>query len=136
MNHELSDLMEIEKPRTTPLCGPFDLTSPTNFFSFWKQGAALIGRDAFPLLSADDYTWSDVQLASMPHLMKTLNRLDIPRKALLLTMVCLANPGWATWLQREHGLHFGHLSAAYLGDEIFQVVIGLLANHPETTPSN
>lgn len=76
-------------------------------------------------------TWADVQLAIMPHLLKTLHALDVPRRTLLLTMICLGNPGFATWLQREHGLHYGHLNACHLGNEIFQIVVGLLANYHE-----
>lgn len=135
MNHELSDLMAIEKPATTPSCCPLD-PSNTNraqdFFSYWKQGAALIGREAFPMLPERPRTWADVQLAIMPHLLKTLHALDVPRRTLLLTMICLGNPGFATWLQREHGLHYGHMNACHLGSEIFQIVVGLLANYRET----
>ncbi|MCU9047982.1 hypothetical protein OE470_06755 [Pseudomonas aeruginosa] len=134
MNHELSNLMNIEKPVSMPVCCPLD-PSNTNraqdFFSYWKQGAALIGRGAFPMLPKHPATWADVQLASMPHLLKALHALDVPRRTLLLTMVCLANPGFATWMQREHGLHYGHMNACHLGSEIFQIVVGLLANHQE-----
>jgi len=124
------------RPTDAPACCPLDPSNrdrAQDFFSYWKQGAALIGRDAFPLLTPRPATWADVQLASMPHLLKALHALDVPRRALLLTMVCLANPGFATWLQREHGLHYGHLNAGHLGSEIFQIVVGLLANQQAIT---
>ncbi|MOA62503.1 hypothetical protein D3C78_1879440 [compost metagenome] len=67
-------------------------------------------------------------------MLKRLLVLDIPRRSLLLTMVSLAQPTWAHWIQREQGLHFGHLTASALGGEVFQVIVGLLANH-RTTPT-
>ena len=121
---------------SVPACCPLDPSNPNraqDFLHWWKQGAHLIGREAFPMLTPAARTLDDLQLASMPHVLKALNGLDIPRRALLLTMACLANPGWATWLQREKGLHYGHLTAAHLGDQIFQVVVGLLASHGATT---
>jgi len=50
-------------------------------------------------------------------------------------MACLANPNQAQWLQAEIGLHVGQLTAADLGPEVFQVLVGLLATF-HTNPSN
>lgn len=120
-------------PTTRCPLDPSEQGRAQDFLFWWKRGANLIGREAFPMLTPTACTLEDLQLASMPHVLKHLNSLDIPRRVLLLTMACLANPGWATWLQREKGLHYGHLNAAHLGDQIFQVVVGLLASHSATT---
>lgn len=123
------------QPHTLPADALGMTSQSTDFLDWWRQGAELIGTVAFPMLSPTANTWADLQLASMPHLLKALHVLDVQRRSLLLTMACLANPGWATWLQREFGLHYGHLGAAHLGDEIFTVVVGLLASYRDT-PSN
>lgn len=104
------------------------------FFYWWIRGAELVGVEAFPMLAwpKNVRSWTELPPADRPTVMKRLNALDTPRRALLLTMVCLAEPAWADWLSAEHGLHFGHLAACRLDTEVFQVVVGLLANYRDT----
>lgn len=61
--------------------------------------------------------------------------MDTSRQVLLLTMLSLAGFKRSAWLSQEVGLEFGQLAACRLGNEVFQVVVGLLAHHRET-PSN
>lgn len=133
MYQNLSNLMETEKPRTAPLRCPLEAVhlNPARDFPHWWQSAA--GLVDLPV----DILPTDLTLAgaAQPLLLKRLQALDSPRRALLLTMACLANPQRADWLQAEVGLHFGQLTATDLGTEVFQVLVGLLATF-HTTPSN
>ncbi len=99
------------------------------FFAAWKKGAELIGGEAFPFAQGGINTWADAQLGALPALLKTLNSLDLPRRALLLTMISLERPEQAHWITRELGMHYGHLSARQLGDEIFAATFDLLRTH-------
>lgn len=118
-----------------PNCCPLDPINPArcaDFKHFWRCAVDLVGlpaRTADLLGGADSYRITCLELSV---LLKALNTLDVPRRALLLVMICLQVPSTATWLHREHGLHFGHLNAHDLGNEIFQIVVGLLANHCAT----
>ncbi|WP_273646849.1 hypothetical protein, partial [Pseudomonas aeruginosa] len=58
--------------------------------------------------------------------------LDEPHQALLLTMLSLAGFKRSAWLHQEAGLEFGQLAACRLGNDVFQILVGLLANHRET----
>lgn len=101
----------------------------TAFFVAWKKGAELIGGEAFPFAQSGINTWADAQLGALPALLKTLNGLDLPRRALLLTMISLDRPEQAHWITRELGMHYGHLTARQMGDEAFTVTIDLLRTH-------
>ncbi len=128
MNHELSNLMEIEKPRTAPQCCPLDtsnLRPAIDFPHWWQRAAVLVGLPASAGLES-----VSVAGVGLAHLQKRLHSLDTPRRALLLAMACLVNPDSAQWLQREHGLHFGQLAAGQLDGNVFPVLIGLLATFP------
>lgn len=91
-----------------------------DFPRWWQRAAQLVD---LPLGQRD----LDVAGAGLALLLKRLQALDTPRRALLLTMACLANPQRADWLQAEVGLHVGQLTATDLGAEVFQVLVGLLA---------
>jgi len=110
-----------------------NLTPEVDFFYWWVRGAQVVGADAFPMLAwpKSVTTWRDLPPADRPTVMKRLNALGTPHRALLLTMVCLADPQWAEWLSAEQGLHFGHLAACRLDADVFQIVVGLLANYRE-----
>jgi hypothetical protein len=106
------------------------LNPAQDFPHWWQRAAVLVGLPA-------DYQPRALAMVSagQPLLLKRLQALDTPRRALLLTMACMANPQRADWLQTEVGLHFGQLTSADLGTEVFQVLVGLLATfHP--APSN
>ncbi|MGK4311677.1 hypothetical protein ACSMFX_26295 [Pseudomonas mosselii] len=107
---------------------PLDSATGRDFPRWWQRAAQLV---ELPLGQRD----LDVAGAGLALLLKRLQALDTPRRALLLTMACLANPQRADWLQAEVGLHVGQLTATDLGAEVFQVLVGLLATfHP--APSN
>lgn len=118
---------------TAPQRCPLDLEAlnpALDFPHWWRRAAELV---ALPADSAPgELSLAGVGLAL---LLKRLQALDAPRRALLLAMACLANPRRADWLQAEAGLHFGQLTAVDLGAEVFQVLVGLLATF-HTTPSN
>ncbi|MBN0154441.1 hypothetical protein JTL60_32810, partial [Pseudomonas aeruginosa] len=76
-----------------------------------------------------------IEDAHLPQLLKAFRTLDTSRQVLLLTMLSLAGFKRSAWLSQEVGLEFGQLAACRLGNEVFQVVVGLLAHHRET-PSN
>ncbi|MCF6756152.1 hypothetical protein L3X14_06045 [Pseudomonas balearica] len=99
------------------------------FFAAWKKGAELIGGEAFPFAQGGINTWADAQLGALPALLKTLNSLDLPRRALLLTMVSLERPEQVHWITRELGMHYGHLTARQMGDEVFAATFDLLRTH-------
>lgn len=96
-----------------------------DFPFWWKRAAAEVGlpQGSIP---------GDLYLAGsgLALVLKMLQSLNSPRRALLMAMACLANPNNADWLQREHSLHFGQLTAVDLGEEIFQILVGLLATFP------
>lgn len=92
--------------------GPRMPTCTDPFFSAWKKGAELIGGEAFPFAQGGINTWADAQLG-----------------ALLLTMISLERPEQAHWITRELGMHYGHLSARQLGDEVFAATFDLLRTH-------
>lgn len=126
------------RQRAAEICGPFDLRNPRadlDYLYWWKRGAELVGPEAFVATCSVPSTancLSDLPLAELPVVLKRLQTLDTPRRCLLLTMASLAQPHLALWLQREHQLTFGHLTASALGGEVFQVIAGLLANHRST----
>ncbi len=99
------------------------------FFSAWKKGAELIGGEAFPFAQGGINTWADAQLGALPALLKTLNSLDLPHRALLLTMISLERPEQTHWITRELGMHYGHLTAHQMGDEVFAITFDLLRTH-------
>jgi len=99
------------------------------YFAAWKKGAELIGGEAFPFAQGGINTWADAQLGPLPALLKTLNSLDLPRRALLLAMISLERPEQAHWITRELGMHYGHLSAGVLGDDVFAATFDLLRTH-------
>ncbi|MDG9784355.1 hypothetical protein [Metapseudomonas otitidis] len=107
---------------------PLDPVRGRDFPRWWQRAAQLV---ELPLGQRD----LDVSGTGLAPLLKRLQALDTPRRALLLTMACLANPQRAEWLQAEVGLHVGQLTATDLGAEVFQVLVGLLATF-HTTPSN
>jgi len=124
-----------QAPQRCPLDMDTDnLDADLRFFYWWQRGTELVGAEAFPMLNWPNSvsTWTDLPPADRPTVMKRLNALDTPRRVLLLTMVCLAEPKWADWLSAEQGLNFGHLAACRLDTEVFQVVVGLLANYRDT----
>ncbi len=99
------------------------------FFAAWKKGAELVGGEAFPFAQGGIKSWADAQLGALPALLKTLHNLDLPRRALLLTMISLERPEQVHWITRELGLHYGHLSAGQLGDDVFAATFDLLRTH-------
>ncbi|NBF12940.1 hypothetical protein [Pseudomonas sp. Fl4BN1] len=102
-----------------------------DFAHCWQQAVELVGlSSSVPMIT----TMRELSIAGggLSPLLKRLHSLDTPRRALLLTMACMANPKRAEWLQGEVGLHFGQLTAADLGTEVFQVLVGLLASFPFT----
>lgn len=109
--------------------GPRMPTCTDPFFSAWKKGAELIGGEAFPFAQGGINTWADAQLGALPALLKTLNSLDLPRRALLLTMISLERPEQVHWITRELGMHYGHLTAHQMGDEVFAITFDLLRTH-------
>lgn len=133
MNQHLSNLMEIEKPRTAPLRCPLEavhLDPARDFPHWWQRAARLVDLPTDTLPTDLTLAGAGLQL-----LLKSLQVLDSPRRALLLTMACLANPQRADWLQAEVGLHFGQLTSTDLGTDVFQVLVGLLATF-HTNPTN
>jgi len=118
---------------TAPQRCPLDLEAQNpaqDYPHYWQRAALLVGLPAET--TACDLSVVGVGLAL---LLKRLHALNPARRALLLAMACLANPPQAQWLQHEQDLHFGQLTAADLGPEVFQVLVGLLATF-HTTPSN
>ncbi len=112
---------------------PMDRSSmrpEVDFPIWWQRAAVEVGLPAEA--TPEHLSLSGVGLA---RLLKQLQALDAPRRALLMAMACLANPNRANWLQREHDLHFGQLTAADLGQEVFQVLVGLLATFPTPQPT-
>lgn len=118
-----------QAPQRCPLDSKY-LNAAQDFPHWWQRAAVLVGLPA-------DYQPCALAMAGsgQPLLLKRLQTLDTPRRALLLTMACIANPQRADWLQGEVGLHFGQLTATDLGTDVFQVLVGLLATF-HTTPSN
>jgi hypothetical protein len=115
---------------TAPPRCPLDLeamNASQDFPYWWQRAGVLVGLPP----EERDLSMAGTGLAL---LLKQLQTLDTPRRALLLAMACLFNPTRATWLQAEVGLHFGQLTAADLGPEVFQVLVGLLAT-VHTPPS-
>lgn len=118
---------------TAPLRCPLDLEAlipAQDFPQWWQRASDLVGLPVGTGLAT-----ISVSGAGLPQLLKQLHSLEGPRRALLLAMACLAQPGIADWLQREQGLNFGQLTAADLGPEVFQVLVGLLATF-HTHPKN
>lgn len=109
--------------------GPLLPSCPDPYFAAWKKGAELIGGEAFPFAQGGINTWADAQLGALPALLKTLNSLDLPRRALLLTMISLERPEQVHWITRELGMHYGHLTAHQMGDEVFAITFDLLRTH-------
>ena len=105
---------------------PGNTNRPADFDYWWRLAVALVG---LPVGTATREL--TVQGEGLSCLLKRLRGLDAPRRSLLLSMACLTNPKSAHWLQREQGMHFGDLTANQLGSDVFQVLVGLLANHPE-----
>ncbi|WP_296231496.1 hypothetical protein [uncultured Pseudomonas sp.] len=116
---------------TAPPRCPLDLgaMNASQDFPYWWQRAA----DLMGLPPGEREL--DMAGTGLAQLLKQLQILDSPRRALLLAMACLANPHRADWLQAEVGLHFGQLTATDLGAEVFQVLVGLLATF-HTNPSS
>ncbi|HBO2066917.1 TPA: hypothetical protein L4G57_000550 [Pseudomonas aeruginosa] len=119
----------------TRLVGPFDLASSTahqDFLYWWRRGAKLLRLPQ--LQPRQDRHWEvpEIEDAQLPRMLKALHALDEPRQALLLTMLGLAGFKRSAWLHQEAGLEFGQLAACRLGHDVFQVMVGLLANHRET----
>ncbi|HCF4327091.1 hypothetical protein I5K02_18935 [Pseudomonas aeruginosa] len=117
------------------VCGPFDLASSTahqDFLYWWRRGAKLLRLPQ--LQPRQDRHWEvpDIDDDQLPQMLKALHALDEPRQALLLTMLGLAGFKRSAWLSQEAGLEFGQLAACRLGHDVFQVMVGLLANHRET----
>lgn len=106
---------------------PSNPNRPSDFRHWWSRAVALVGLPAGT--TTRDLTVTGDGLSC---LLKRLRALEAPQRCLLLAMACLTNPKSAHWLQREHGLHFGHLAASHLDTEVFQVLVGLLANHDGT----
>lgn len=107
---------------------PLDAEAALDFPRWWQRAAQLVELP----LGQRDLSMAGYGLAQ---LLKRLQALDTPRRALLLTMACMANPQRADWLQAEVGMHVGQLTAADLGPEVFQTLVGLLATF-KPTPSN
>lgn len=122
--------MNAHSALTRSVACPMDPINPnrsSDFRHWWRRAVELVG---LPLgTTPDDLSVSG---AGLPCLLKRLATLGLPRRCLLLTMACLANPQSAHWLQREQGLHFGQLSDAALEHDVFQVLVGMLANVPTT----
>lgn len=102
------------------------------FFGAWERAAHLVGADAFPRLAEQPSNWASLQLGPMQAVLKTLHCLDLPRRALLLTMVNLARPDWSRWINSEIGLDYSHLTANRMGTEVFTALLDLLATHRAT----
>lgn len=113
-----------QAPQRCPLDAE-NLNPALDFPRWWQRAALLVGLPATAGLES-----VCVAGVGLCQLQKRLHSLDEPRRALLLTMACLVNPSSAHWLQREHGLHFGQLSAGLLDGEVFPVLVGLLATFP------
>lgn len=129
-SHPLMPLITGEQLATAAqTLGPLLPIGTDPYFAAWKKGAELIGGEAFPFAQGGINTWADAQLGALPALLKTLNSLDLPRRALLLTMISLERPEQAHWITRELGMHYGHLSARQLGDEVFAATFDLLRTH-------
>jgi len=113
-----------------PRRSALDTAQALDFAQWWQRAAELVELPA-------DSAPGELSLsgAGLALLLKRLQTLDRPCRALLLAMACLANPRKAHWLQAEVGLHVGQLTAADLGPEVFQVLVGLLATF-HTNPSN
>ncbi|WP_313314991.1 hypothetical protein [Stutzerimonas nitrititolerans] len=113
-----------------PQRSALDTAQALDFTQWWQRAAELVE------LPAEDAP-GEMSLAGvgLALLLKRLQALPRPCRALLLAMACLANPTQAQWLQAEVGLHVGQLTAADLGPEVFQVLVGLLATF-HTNPSN
>jgi len=110
---------------------PLDLEAQNlslDFPHYWQRAAVLANLP-------QSMRELDIAGAGLARLLKRLHSLDTPRRALLLTMACMANPQRAAWLQAEVGMHVGQLTAADLGPEVFQTLVGLLATF-KPTPSN
>ncbi|MHB0818427.1 hypothetical protein ACYCFK_09120 [Stutzerimonas stutzeri] len=113
-----------------PQRSALDNAQVLDFAQWWQRAAELV---ELPTEDAPgEMCLAGVGLAV---LLKRLQALDRPCRALLLAMACLANPTQAQWLQAEVGLHVGQLTAADLGPEVFQVLVGLLATF-HTNPNN
>ncbi len=114
----------IQGPQRCPL-DTANLRPDLDFPHWWQRAAVLVGM-------ATDTQVIDLSVIGpgMGRLLKRLQEMDTPRRALLLAMACLANPHAADWLQREQGMHFGQLTATDLGTDVFQVLVGLLATFP------
>lgn len=108
---------------TAPPRCPLDPAAIAQDFPAWWQRAAELVE-----LPPDSHAL-DMAGTGLAVLLKRLQILDHPRRTLLLAMACLANPTRAAWLQAEAGLQFGQLTAADLGAEVFQVLVGLLATY-------
>lgn len=106
---------------------PSNTNRQADFHYWWRHAVALVGLPSGT--ATHDLT---VQGDGLPCLLKHLRSLDTSRRCLLLAMACLTNPKSAHWLQREQGLHFGDLAAHQLSTEVFQVLVGLLANYDDT----
>ncbi|MBB61137.1 hypothetical protein [Stutzerimonas balearica] len=129
-SHPLMPLITGEQLATAAqTLGPLLPIGTDPYFAAWKKGAELIGGEAFPFAQGGINTWADAQLGPLPALLKTLNSLDLPRRALLLTMISLERPEQVHWITRELGMHYGHLSARQLGDEVFAATFDLLRTH-------
>ncbi len=117
------------------LVGPFDLASSTahqDFLYWWRRGAKLLRlpqlqpRPGPSLGSPRDRgrpAAADAESAARPG--------RAPPGAAAND----ARPGRVQalgWLHQEAGLEFGQLAACRLGHDVFQVMVGLLANHRET----
>lgn len=100
-----------------------------DFGQCWHRAVVLVGLPD-GLSVAAGLAELSIAGTGLAALLKRLQTLDAPRRALLLTMACMANPTRADWLQGEVGLHFGQLTATDLGAEVFQVLVGLLATYP------
>lgn len=107
---------------------PMDTSAAMDFPRWWQCAALLV---ELPLGQRD----LDLAGNGLAQLLKRLQALDTPRRALLLAMACMANPQRADWLQAEVGMHVGQLTAADLGPEVFQTLVGLLATF-QPAPSN
>lgn len=102
------------------------------FFAAWERAAHLVGVEAFPRLAEHPSNWASLQLGPMQAVLKTLHGLDLPHRALLLTMINLVRPDWARWINSEIGLDYSHLTANRMGTEVFTALLDLLATHPAT----
>lgn len=110
-----------QAPQRCPLDSE-NLRPDLDFPHWWQRAAVLVELPA-------DTQVIDLSVIGpgLSRLLKRLQELDTPRRALLLAMACMANPHNAGWLQAEQGMHFGQLTATDLGDDVFQVLVGLMA---------